>query len=208
MFYCTEKISYLSIIRSGNFSGRNVFFYVIASIVVFCIFIVLKNIVKSATSYKPTNKAQKVTQSTLTNTQIVLNEEYFDLVHEHIVDFLQAYSNELPNEWYHYFISQEFEQTGENTIEGYLKFQILLGTWWDCLLQSSPALKEFIISNFSFDPIEKTFTYKIQTGTSTGKAYPKNKVTNMVHTYLNNYEAKHTCIHLKQTDFGAVYNSL
>ncbi|MBQ4602627.1 MAG: hypothetical protein IJB24_07185, partial [Clostridia bacterium] len=119
----------------------------------------------------------------------------------------QAYSSALPDEWYLYFISQDFEHIG-GTTEGYLEFKLLLGNWWDSLLYNSPEIKDYMMSVFDFDASENTFTYRIRTGICSSGSYPQDKITKMVHTYLNNYEATHNCIHLTRDSFGAKYSNI
>lgn len=197
----------LSIIGAVILSGGDVMVGIIAFPVIFCILAAIKGVVKFIASSGTTGSKPKVSSSTNSNARIILDEEYFVLVHDQVIKFLRAYSSELPDEWYHYFISQEVEHIG-GTTEGYLKFQVMLGNWWDGLLYNHPEVKDYMMSIFTFDASENTFTYKIRTGTCSGGSYPQDNIAKMVHKYLDNYESTHTCIHLIRESFGAKYSNI
>lgn len=197
----------LSIIGAVILSGGDVIVGIIAFLVVFCILAAIKGVVKFIASSDTTRSKPKVSSSANSNARIILDEEYFVLVHDQVMKFLQAYSSALPDEWYHYFISQDFEHVGGDT-EGYLEFKILLGNWWDSLLYNSPEIKDYMMSVFAFDASENTFTYRIRTGIFSIGSFPQDKITKMVHTYLNNYEATHNCIHLTRDSIGAKYSNI
>lgn len=194
----------LSIIGAAMLSGGDVIVGIIAFVVIICILAAIKGILKVIV---PKGKKPPEPMSTKANTRIILDEEHFVLIHEQVLKFLRAFSSALPSEWYHYFISQEFEHIGNNT-EGYLKFQISLGNWWDELLFDEPEIKDYMMSVFEFDASEKTFMYRIRTGICHSGSYPIEKITKMVHTYLDNYESTHTCVHLTRESYGAKYSNI
>ncbi len=197
----------LSITGAVILSGGDVMVGIIAFLVIFCILAAIKGVMKFITSSDTTGSTPRSSSSTSSNAHIIFDEEFFVLVHDQVIKFLQAYSSELPDEWYHYFISQEVEHIG-GTTEGYLKFQVMLGNWWDGLLYSHPEVKDYMMSIFTFDASENTFTYRIRTGTCSGGAYPRDKIAKMVHKYLDNYESTHSGVHLKREDYGAKYSNI
>ncbi len=197
----------LSVIGAVILSEGDVIVGIIAFLVIFCTLAAIKGVVKFILSGNPPGSEPKTSSSENSNTRITLDEEFFVLVHDQVMKFLRAYSSDLPSEWYHYFISHDFEHIGDTT-EGYLEFKILLGNWWDSLLYNSPEIKDYMMSVFTFDASENTFTYRIRTGICSNGSYPQDKITQMVHTYLNNYEATHNCIHLTRESFGAKYSNI
>ncbi|MEE0946143.1 MAG: hypothetical protein U0M42_04860 [Acutalibacteraceae bacterium] len=197
----------LSIIGAVILSGGDVLFGIIAFLLIFCILAAIKGVIKYLVFDNTKNSEPEISSSANSNVKIVLDEQHFVLVHDQVIKFLRTYSSALPYEWYHYFISQTFEHAG-GTTEGFLEFKILLGNWWDSLLYNSPDIKDYMMSVFSFDASENTFTYRIRTGICSGGSYPQDKITKMIHTYLNEYEATHNCIHLTKDSFGAKYSNI
>lgn len=191
----------LSIIGAVLLSGGDMVVGVIAFIVILCILAAIKGILKSIPKPPKPPKPEHM------SAKIILDEQHFVLIHEQVLKFLQAFSSKLPSEWYHYFISQEYDHIGNST-EGYLKFEILLGNWWDELLYDKPEIKDYIMSVFEFDANEKTFMYRIRTGICHSGSYPADEITKMLHTYLDNYEATHTCLHLTRESYGAKYSNI
>lgn len=197
----------LSIIGAVILSSGDVIVGIIAFFVIYCILAAIKGVVKFFASSDTMGSKPKVSSSANSNARIILDEEFFVLVHDQVIKFLRAYSSVSPDEWYHYFISQDFEYVG-GTTEGYLEFNIALGSWWDSLLHNSPEIKDYMMSVFSFDASKNTFTYRIRAGICSSGSYPIDKITKMIHAYLNNYEATHNCIHLTRTSFGAMYSNV
>ena len=202
MDWGTTFIFVLSIIGAVLLAEGDTVIGIIAFFVVFLILGAIKGIIayfmrKEEPPYPPKASAKSC---------ISLNEERFMVVHNQVMEFLNAYSAELPNEWYHYYISQEFEHSGDTT-EGYVKFQIMLGSWWESLLYNVPEIKDYMMSIFTFDPSENTFTYRMWSGTCSGCSYPTNEITKMVHKYVSNYEAEHPGMRFERYSWGAKYST-
>lgn len=163
--------------------------------------------------YEQSRKAdnKKKTQNYETessNASIVFAEEHLEHILDQIIRFLQAYSTVLPDEWYHLYISQDVkrdEYSGNYYVnDGYLKFQITLGNWWNGILYEYPDIADYMDSIFVFDSQERTFTYtEFRTGSSTRCSFPTDKINTMLQKYLDNYESKHPGIHFERFGWGA-----
>lgn len=143
-------------------------------------------------------------------TNITFSEDYFEHYLDNIMRFIQTFYEREPDKWYHFYISQEFRQdnyTDNHYVEtGYLKFEISVGIWWDGILRD-PEMEDYMKSNFTFDPSERTFTRSIRTGKSTCCVFPHEKVNAMLQQYLDNYESKHPEIHFERFNWGARLSS-
>jgi len=129
------------------------------------------------------------------------------LVLDMVMKFLDAYAMAVPDEWYLFFISQETKRTEYSdryyTYDGYLKFEVSVGTWWNGMLKS-PEVEDYMKTTFNFDPEHKKFTYAgISTGSSTCCAFPRDQVNEILQKYLDEYEAKHPGVRFKRENWGA-----
>lgn len=172
---------------------------IIAFLIIFGILAVIAGIIRFF--YKLTKKppvkpqpAQKV--------QMYFKEDFFWDVHNQVIIFLQAYSCQYSGEWYHYFLSQEFEHMGDQT-DGYLKFELLLGRWDENRKFSGSDSADYIKTCFSYDPQRTAFTFKMRTAISTNGAFPETQIHAMLKDCLNRYEAKHPEVRMERHHWGA-----
>lgn len=141
------------------------------------------------------------------NIHIILDEKSFVSVHNQVMSFLEIYSEKLPDEWLHYFVSQEFEHVGDTTF-GYVKFEISLGNWWDELFFDKPEILDYMKSIFTFDDNNKTFTYKMISGTCSNCSFNQNLITEMIHEYISHYESEHPHVKFERRSWGAMYSNV
>ncbi len=131
-------------------------------------------------------------------------EKHFVLIHDQVIKFLRAYSSVLPDEWYYYMIYPNFEHIYDS-FEYYVEFKIMVGNWWDGLMREHSDVTDFMMTIFTFDQNERTFTHRIQVPASKS-AGQFDRIPPMIHEYLDHYEANNPGVRLVRDERGATYN--
>lgn len=150
-------------------------------------------------------KAKNNNQRIQGNAKVNINfpTENLEFTLDRALEFLDAFSAELPDEWCHLFISQEFERTSSYTL-GKIRIEILLGNWWDSLLYRHPDILNYMRNTFTFDSQKNSFTFSgISTGCFSG-AFPQDNVNILLQRFLDSYEARHPRVHFERKTWGAI----
>lgn len=171
------------------------------------IWLVISFIYSKVKKFLKKPKSDNLTLHNDTKTHIAFKEEYLEQRLDSIMNFLNAYSAVVPDEMYCLFISQkqQYNQSADSDrVDGYLKFEIIVGCWWDSLLYKHPGIDDYMKSTFMFDSEKRSFVCtNLRTGSSTCCPFPSDKVNALLQKYLDNYEVKHPEINFERHSWGA-----
>lgn len=202
----------LSIVGAIAIAQGDIFMGVFAFLIIYGILAVIRWIIHTVKQNNDNNETETKANNcnTYNNAQIkiVFSEEHFENFLDMIIKFLKAYSSVVSDEWWHLFISQEIKkETYSDTYycyDGFLEFQIILGSWWENIMREYPDIDDYMKSLFCFDAQERKFTHTtFKTGSSTCCAFPREKVNTILQKYLDNYEAKHPEVRFERASWGA-----
>ena len=121
--------------------------------------------------------------------------------------FIDAYLEEMPNEWILMFINKPPSKVTKHTAdywcyEEYIEIMIAVGTWYDNILYKNKDLEDYMLSVYEFDALEKEFIYKIRIAESTNCIIDRDVLVKKLFEYLEAYEKNNPDRKLKRTEHG------
>ncbi len=154
--------------------------------------------------------------SKLTRTPSAANEEnykltgfndYFALVLDNTLKFVDAYLAELPGEWIFINISTvcekgEFSTDSYRYYEEFVEFEVHVGCWYDSILYRNKEAKEYMEAIYNYNPSKNAFSYRMRIGESTNCMIPRDVVKKKFFDCLDVYEKNNPNRKLTRTAYG------
>lgn len=131
----------------------------------------------------------------------------FANVLDNTLKFIDAYLEEMPNEWILMFINEPPSKVTKHSpdywcYEEFIEIKIAVGSWYNGILYKNKDLEDYMLSVYEFDPEEKEFIYKIQIAESTNCIIDDNLLVKKLFEYLDTYEKSNPERKLKRTERG------